>query len=61
MTKLMFVIANEPHPPISSARPDLPKQLDALLDVALAKRPVDRFRTGAEMADALRAVAAQVS
>jgi serine/threonine-protein kinase len=60
MTKLMFVIANEPHPPISVARPDLPKQLDALFDVALAKSPVDRFQTGAEMADALRAVAAQM-
>jgi serine/threonine-protein kinase len=61
MTKLMFVIANEPHPPVSAARPDLPKQLDALLDVALAKNPADRFQTGADMADALRAVAAQVS
>jgi serine/threonine-protein kinase len=60
MTKLMFVIANEPHPPISVARPDLPKQLDALLDVALAKSPADRFQTGADMADALRAVAAQM-
>jgi serine/threonine-protein kinase len=61
MTKLMFVIANEPHPPVSAARPDLPKQLDALLDVALAKNPADRFQTGADMADALRAVAAQMS
>jgi serine/threonine-protein kinase len=61
MTKLMFVIANEPHPPVSAARPDLPKQLDALLDVALAKSPADRFQTGADMADALRAVAAQMS
>ena len=60
MTNHMFVIANEPHPPISVARPDLPKQLDALLDVALAKNPADRFQTGAEMADALRAVAAQL-
>jgi serine/threonine-protein kinase len=60
MTKLMFVIANEPHPPVCTARPDLPKQLDALFDVALAKNPADRFRTGAEMADALRAVAAQM-
>jgi serine/threonine-protein kinase len=61
MTKLMFVIANEPHPPVSAARPDLPKQLDALLDVALAKNAADRFQTGADMADALRAVAAQMS
>jgi serine/threonine-protein kinase len=61
MTKLMFVIANEPHAPVSAARPDLPKQLDALLDVALAKNAADRFQTGADMADALRAVAAQMS
>jgi serine/threonine-protein kinase len=60
MTKLMFVIANEPHPPVSAARPDLPQQLDALLDIALAKNPAERFQTGADMADALRAVAAQM-
>jgi len=60
MTKLMFVIANEPHEPITAVRSDLPEALDAPIDTALAKDPAGRFRTGAEMADALRAVAAQV-
>jgi serine/threonine-protein kinase len=61
MTKLMFVIANEPHEPITAVRPDLPDQLDALIDMALAKDPENRFQTGAEMAEALRAVTRQLS
>jgi serine/threonine-protein kinase len=61
MTKLMFVIANEPHQPITKVRQDLPEQADALIDTALAKDPAKRFHSGAEMADALRAVAAQMS
>jgi len=60
MTKLMFVIANEPHQPITKVRQDLPEQSDALIDTALAKDPVNRFQSGAEMADALRAVAAHM-
>jgi serine/threonine-protein kinase len=57
MTKLMFVIANEPHQSVTTVRGDLPKWLDEVLDRALAKDPVDRFRTGAEMAAALRRAA----
>jgi serine/threonine-protein kinase len=61
MTSLMFVIANEPHPSATSVRPDLPSWLDAIFDRALAKDPADRFQTGAEMAAALRAGAAQLA
>jgi len=57
MTNLMFVIANEPHQSVTSVRGDLPKWLDEVLDRALAKNPADRFRTGAEMAAALRRAA----
>jgi serine/threonine-protein kinase len=57
MTNLMFVIANEPHRPITSVRPDLPEWLDAVVDRALAKDPADRFESGAEMAAALRRAA----
>jgi serine/threonine-protein kinase len=57
MTSLMFVIANEPHQSVTSIRGDLPKWLDEVLDCALAKNPADRFRTGAEMAAALRRAA----
>ncbi len=61
MTELMFVIANEPHRPVTAIRPDLPSRLDAILDRALAKKPADRFATGADMAHALRDVAAQAA
>ncbi len=61
MTKLMFVIANEPHESVTSVRGDLPGCLDPIIDRALAKDPVDRFQTGAEMAAALRHAAAQLA
>ena len=54
MTKLMFVIANEPHQAVTAIRADLPKWLDGVIDRALAKDPADRFQTGAEMAAAVR-------
>ncbi|HVY66658.1 MAG TPA: protein kinase [Gammaproteobacteria bacterium] len=54
MTKLMFVIANEPHQPVTTVRTDLPKWLDDVVDRALAKDPANRYQSGAEMAAALR-------
>ena len=57
MTNLMFVIANEPHQSVTSVRIDLPKWLDEVVDRALAKDPVDRFQTAADMAAALRRAA----
>lgn len=56
MTSLMFVIANEPHEPVTAVRPELPAQLGAVIDIALSKDPEGRFASGAAMADALRAV-----
>jgi len=61
MTDLMFVIANEPHEPVSQANPDLPARLDNLFDRALHKDPSQRFANGAEMATALRAAVAQLN
>jgi serine/threonine-protein kinase len=61
MTKLMFVIANEPHEPVSAVRPDLPVELDAVIDMALHKNPAARFQRGSDMAEALRAVAGQMN
>ncbi len=58
MTELMFVIANEPHIPVTAIRADLPPVLDALLDRAMAKDPGGRYASGAEMAQALRAARA---
>jgi serine/threonine-protein kinase len=60
MTKLMFVIANEPHESVTAARADLPECLNSIVDRALAKDPADRFQTGAEMATALRTAALAV-
>lgn len=61
MTKLMFVIANEPHESVTTVRPDLPRWLDPIVDRALAKDPADRYQSGAEMAAALRSGAAQLA
>jgi serine/threonine-protein kinase len=61
MTKLMFVIANEPHEPVSAVRPDLPVELDAVIDMALHKNPAARFQRGSDMAEALRAVAGHMN
>jgi eukaryotic-like serine/threonine-protein kinase len=57
MTKLMFVIANEPHQSVTELRADLPVQLNSVVDRALAKDPAQRFQSGAEMAAAMRSAA----
>src|SRR5262249_23665923 len=41
-------------PPIRDARPEVPDQLDAVLDRMLAKHPSDRFATPGELAAALQ-------
>ncbi|HTL50602.1 MAG TPA: serine/threonine-protein kinase [Steroidobacteraceae bacterium] len=51
---LMQKISAEPHPPLRVVRPDLPPTLAAIIDRALEKDPEMRFRSGAEMAQALR-------
>jgi len=51
---LMQKIAAEPHPPLRVVRPDLPETLSAVIDRALEKDPELRYRSGAEMAQALR-------
>jgi serine/threonine-protein kinase len=57
MTKLMFVIANEPHQSVTDLRADLPQHLNSIVDRALAKDPSQRFASGAQMASALRSAA----
>ena len=57
MTELMFVIANEPHAPLTAVRPELPSRFDLVIDTALAKSPAQRYSSGAVMAAALRAAA----
>ncbi|HWK50472.1 MAG TPA: serine/threonine-protein kinase, partial [Steroidobacter sp.] len=57
MPRLMQKIATEPHTPIRTIRPDLPAEVEAIIDRALSKSADDRYVTCAEMAMALRAVA----
>ncbi len=58
MTALMDKIANSPHPPLETLRPDLPPAAALIIDHALEKDPAHRFQTGVEMASALRHCAA---
>jgi serine/threonine-protein kinase len=61
MTALMYKIANDPHTPLSTIRPDLPQAVERIVDRALAKSPEDRFQTATEMAVALRAAQGALS
>jgi hypothetical protein len=49
----LYAIMNDPIPPPSRIRPEVPKQLDAIVERALARTPVDRFESAEEMANAL--------
>jgi eukaryotic-like serine/threonine-protein kinase len=46
---------NEPPPPVSALRPEVPPRLDAAVARALAKRPEDRFATMADFGRELEA------
>lgn len=60
MAQLMYRIANEAHTDILSVRADLPPCLVSIINKSLAKQDMDRFASGAEMADALRRCAASL-
>jgi WD40 repeat protein/serine/threonine protein kinase/two-component SAPR family response regulator len=45
---------NDPLPLVSASRPDLPPQIDNVIQKATAKRPVDRYQDALEMAEAFR-------
>jgi eukaryotic-like serine/threonine-protein kinase len=57
MPRLMQKIATEQHAPIRTIRPDLPPEIERIIDRALSKSADDRYVTCAELALALRAVA----
>jgi eukaryotic-like serine/threonine-protein kinase len=59
MTGLMEQIAEKPHPPLRSIRPDLPPCFGSIIDRALAKNPDARFESGVQMAAAIDACRAQ--
>lgn len=54
MAALMFRIANEPHPDITTIRSDLPGFMRAFMDKALDKEPEKRFQSGADVKRALQ-------
>jgi WD40 repeat protein/serine/threonine protein kinase/DNA-binding SARP family transcriptional activator len=44
----------EPFPPVSASRPDLPPQIDAVIQRATAKQPADRYGDALTLAEAFR-------
>ncbi|HBE88344.1 MAG TPA: serine/threonine protein kinase, partial [Elusimicrobia bacterium] len=55
---LLFQITSDPCPDPLEVRPDLPKDILAVIDKALKKKPEERFQTGTEMAQALKDILA---
>lgn len=53
MQAIMSKHVKEPPPSLRVVRPDLPEQVEAAINTALAKAPEDRFPNGAEFAAAL--------
>ena len=51
---VMAAHLNDPPPSPHSIRPNLPPAIDAVIATALAKDPVDRYRSCGELADAAR-------
>ncbi|MEO8165818.1 MAG: serine/threonine-protein kinase, partial [Betaproteobacteria bacterium] len=59
MTQLMFKIANEAPIDILDVNPAIPECLVAIINKALAKNVAERYQSGDELAQAVRACAAQ--
>ena len=59
MTQLMYKIANEPPIDILGVNPALPECVVEIINRALAKNVVERYQSGDELAQAIRACAAQ--
>src|SRR3954463_2969466 len=60
MTQLMFKIANEPPQNIRALNPALPQCVIEIINKALAKKVTERYQSGEQFAQALRACAALV-
>jgi predicted Ser/Thr protein kinase len=58
MASLRYKIANQPHPPATSLRPELPAAIDRVVARALHKSADARYVRGADFARELRAVRA---
>ena len=55
MASLMFKITNEDAPDIRGLRAEIPADLAAVIERSLVKDADQRFQTGAEFAEALKA------
>jgi formylglycine-generating enzyme required for sulfatase activity len=53
---LMMMHINDPVPDLRKLNPEVPNELVAVINKALAKNPADRYQTAAQMAQALREV-----
>ena len=56
----MAAIVSEQVPPPSSRRPDVPRELDALVMQLLAKDPADRFQSADHLHEAIESVAVRI-
>ena len=57
---LMMMHVNDPVPDVRELNPEVPDDLVAVLDIALAKHPDDRYQSAAQMAAALRNVLGRI-
>jgi len=57
---LMMMHVNDPVPDPRKLNPEVPDDLTAVINKALAKNPNDRYQTAAQMASALRNIAARI-
>lgn len=53
-TDVMLKHVQEPPPPILSFRPDLPIEVETIVQRALAKQPMQRYQSAIDLADALK-------
>lgn len=56
MSRMMYLIANEPAPDVRSIRPELPEALANVVALALEKQAETRYADGHQMAADLRAI-----
>ena len=54
VSALLFAIAHTPHTSVKAVRPDLPPHLKSVIDQALQKDPVHRYRRANDFAVAIR-------